>query len=185
MDVIEKLLPSSSYTSILVIVDHLSKQSTLHSDSWYHYITSTAQLFVLNTSFPTTVSLPTSLLIMAQNSYPTSSSPSELQLDMKLHFTSGYIPKVMDKLNKRTRLWNSNLWVYCNCQTRQLVQTPSISLSSLTTILWVPLPALHPSLPTRVIIQTSQFILSVILHLHMPTTLSQTSMSYTSWLWHT
>jgi len=28
-------------------------------------------------------------------------------LDMKLHFTSRYHPKVMDKLNKLIRLWNS------------------------------------------------------------------------------
>jgi len=44
----------------------------------------------------------------------------------------------------------------------------------------VPLPASHPSLPTRVIIQTSWFIWSATLHLHTLVTLSQISTSYTN-----
>jgi len=65
MDFIEKLPPSSGYTSILVIVDCLSKQSlfipthdtitslNLHNSSFY-------------TSFPSMVSLATSLPIAVQ-----------------------------------------------------------------------------------------------------------------------
>src|SRR5882672_2555045 len=47
-------------------------------------------------------------------------------------------------------------------------------------ILRVPLQALHPSLPTRVIIQTSQFTLSATSLLHVLMTLSQTSTNYTT-----
>src|SRR5882672_3171862 len=46
-------------------------------------------------------------------------------------------------------------------------------------ILRVPLQALHPSLPTRVIIQTSQFTLSATSLPHMLVTLSLTSMNFT------
>src|SRR5882724_9244283 len=47
-------------------------------------------------------------------------------------------------------------------------------------MLRVPLPALHLSLPTRVITQTSRFIRSATLHLRALVTLSQTLTSYTS-----
>src|SRR5882672_7066496 len=88
MDFIEKLPPSSSYTSILVIVDHLSKQSLfiLTHDT----ITSQqlAQLFVLH--------------VFSKHGVPshmTSNRGTEFvshffrslrtALDMKLNFTSG------------------------------------------------------------------------------------------------
>src|SRR5882724_6797399 len=89
MDFIEKLLPSSCYTLILVIVDQLSKQSLfiLTHDT----ITSPqlAQLFILH--------------VFSKHSVPshiTSDHGTEFvshffqslgtALDMKLHFTSGY-----------------------------------------------------------------------------------------------
>src|SRR5882672_8043829 len=92
MDFIEKLPQSSGYTSILVIVDHLSKQSLfiLTHDT----ITSQqlAQLFVLH--------------VFSKHSVPshvTSDHRTEFishffqslgtALDMKLHFTSRYHPE--------------------------------------------------------------------------------------------
>src|SRR5882724_4725599 len=85
----------------------------------------------------------------------------------------------MDKLNELIRLWNSTSESIAT--TNKTIGPNSFHyLSSLITILRVPLPALHPSLPTRVIIQTSQFIWSVTLHLCMLVTLSQTLTSYTN-----
>jgi len=78
--------------------DCLSKH---HSSSQFTipYITSTCTTFILHI-FSKHQFQATSLPIMVQNLYPTSSGPSELQLDMKLHFTSGYHLKVMEKPNK-------------------------------------------------------------------------------------
>src|SRR5882724_5921510 len=92
MDFIEKLPPSSGCTSILVIVDHLSKQSLFILT--YDTVTSLqlAQLFVLH--------------VFSKHGIPshvTSDHGSEFMshffrslrtaLEMKLHFTSGYHPK--------------------------------------------------------------------------------------------
>src|SRR5882724_11037900 len=92
MDFIEKLPPSSGYTSILVIVDHLSKHSLFIPT--HDTITSQQlmQLFVLH--------------IFSKHGIPshvTSDHGTEFvshffwslgtALDMKLHFTSGYHPK--------------------------------------------------------------------------------------------
>src|SRR6266850_668260 len=92
MDFIEKLPPSSGYTSILVIVDCLSKHSLfiLTHDS----ITSQqlAQLFVLHVfskqGVPSHVTSDRGMEFVSHffRSLRTA-------LDMKLHFTSGYHPK--------------------------------------------------------------------------------------------
>ena len=89
MDFIEKLPPSSGYTSILVIVDRLSKQSLFIPT--HDTITSSdlAQLFVTH--------------VFSKHGVPshvTSNQGSEfishffqslsMALDMKLHFTLGY-----------------------------------------------------------------------------------------------
>src|SRR5882672_11348762 len=79
----------------------------------------------------------------------------------------------MDKPNELIRLWNST---YESIETTNKTIGPNSYhwLSSLTTILRVPLPALHPSLPTRVIIRTSQFTLSATSLPHVLMTLSLT-----------
>ena len=92
MDFIEKLPPSSGYTSILVIVDRFSKQSLFiptHDTITSHQL---VQLFVLH--------------VFSKHGVPshvTSDRGTELvshffrslgtALDMKLHFTSGYHPE--------------------------------------------------------------------------------------------
>src|SRR5882724_9400315 len=89
MDFIEKLPPSSSFTSILVIVDHLSKQSIFILTHNTIMSLQLAQLFVLH--------------IFSKHGVPshiTSDHSTEFiscffqclrtVLDMKLHFTSRY-----------------------------------------------------------------------------------------------
>jgi len=92
MDFIEKLTPYSSYTSILVIVDHLSKQS----------------LFISGLMTPLRLNNSVQLFILHIFSQAWRSKPRHFQswhgicipflpvlgtaLDMKFHFTSGYHP---------------------------------------------------------------------------------------------
>ena len=106
MNFIEKLPPSSGYTSILVIIDFLSKQSLFIPT--HDTITSPqlAQLFILHV-FSSKVSQATSLLIKIWNLYPTFSSPSELYWTWSFTSLPYIILKVMDKLNEIIRLWNS------------------------------------------------------------------------------
>jgi len=98
MDFIEKLPSSSRFDTILVIVDQLTKQAIFIPA--HDTITSVdlARLFILH--------------VFSKHGIPshvTSDRGSEFvsnffrslgtALDMRLHFTSGYHPKVMDKLN--------------------------------------------------------------------------------------
>ena len=138
----------------------------LHHSSFYTYS-------------PSMVSQVTSLLSMVQNLYPTFSVPSELHWTWRFTSLPDIIPKVMDKLNKIIRLWNSTSESFAT--TNKTIGPNSFHyLSSLTTILRVPLPALHPYLPTRVTTWTLPFIQSTTLHLHALMTLSQILMSYTN-----
>src|SRR6266481_5215973 len=115
MDFIEQLPSSSGYTSILVIVDRLSKQSLfiLTHDT----ITSRdlAQLFVLH--------------VFSKHGVPshvTSDRGSEfvshffrslgMALDMKLHFTSGYHPEGDGQTERTNQTLEQYLRVYCNYQ---------------------------------------------------------------------
>src|SRR5882724_1994266 len=115
MDFIEKLPPSSGYTSILVIVDHLSKQSLFIPT--HDTITSPqlAQLFVLH--------------IFSKHGVPshvTSDHGTEFishffqslgtALDMKLHFTSRYNPKGDGQTEQTNQTLEQYLRVYCNYQ---------------------------------------------------------------------
>src|SRR5882724_13711674 len=85
----------------------------------------------------------------------------------------------MDKPNKLIILWNSTSESIAT--TNKTIGPNSFhSLSSLTTILRVPLLALHPSLPTRVIIQTLPFIRNATLLPHTHVTSSPTSTSCTN-----
>jgi len=115
MDFIEQLPPSLGYTSILVIVDRLSKQSifVLTVDT----ITSAqlAELFVLN--------------VFSKHGVPghcTSDRGSEFvshffrslgaALDMKLHFTSGYHPQADGQTERVNQTLEQYLRTFCNFQ---------------------------------------------------------------------
>src|SRR5882724_11426236 len=92
MDFIEKLPPSSGYTSILVIVDCLSKQSLFIPTHDTIMSQQLMQLFVLHVFFkhgiPSHVTSDCSMEFISHffRSLRTA-------LDMKLHFTSRYHPE--------------------------------------------------------------------------------------------
>src|SRR5882724_9608644 len=92
MDFFEKLPPSSGYTSILVIVDHPSKQSLFIPT--HDTITSLqlAQLFILHVfsmhGIPSNVILDHGMEFISHFFHLLG-----MALDMKLHFTLGYHPK--------------------------------------------------------------------------------------------
>jgi hypothetical protein len=115
MDFIEKLPASSGFTSILVIVDRLSKQGIFILT--FDTITSAqlAQLFVLHVFSKHGVL-----------SHITSDWGSEFvshffqslgkALDMKLHFTSGYHPEGDGQTEWTNQTLEQYLRVYCNYQ---------------------------------------------------------------------
>src|SRR5882724_8003285 len=115
MDFIEKLPPSSGYTSILVIVDHLSKQSLFILTHDTIMSPQLAQLFLLH--------------VFSKHSVPshiTSDHGTEFvshffrslrtALDMKLHFTSRYHPKGDGQTKRNNQTLEQYLQVHCNYQ---------------------------------------------------------------------
>jgi len=112
MNFIEKLPPSSGYTSILVIVDHLSKQSLFIPT--HDTITSLNlhnSLFYM--AFPSTVSQATPLPIAVWNLYPTSSSPWNcIGYEASFHF--GYHPEGDGQTEWNNQTLEQYLQVYCN-----------------------------------------------------------------------
>ena len=115
MDFIEQLPPSSGYTSILVVVDRLSKQAIFIPT--YDTITSAqlAHLFVLH--------------VFSKHGVPlhvTSDRGSEFvshffrsldkALDMKLHFTSRCHPEGDCQTEQTNQTLEQYLWVHCNYQ---------------------------------------------------------------------
>jgi hypothetical protein len=115
MDFIEHLPPSSSFTSILVIIDRLFKQGIFILT--YNTITSAqlAELFVMH--------------VFSKHSVPghvTSDRGSEFvshffrslgsALDMTLHFTSGYHPEGDGQTERVNQTLEQYLCTYCNFQ---------------------------------------------------------------------
>ena len=101
LDFIEKILPSSSsYTAILVIIDHLSTQGLFILT--HNMITSQ-----FSTSSPNMVSQATSLPIMDPSLSHTSSSPLELHSTWSFISLLDTTLREMDRWNKWTRLCNS------------------------------------------------------------------------------
>src|SRR5882724_1814044 len=115
MDFIEKLPPSSGYTSILVIVDHLSKQSLFIPT--HDTITSPqlAQLFVLHVfskhGVPSHVTSDRGTEFISHFFWSLGTA-----LDMKLHFTSGYHPEGDGQTKWTNQTLEQYLQVYCNYQ---------------------------------------------------------------------
>ena len=115
MDFIEKLLSSSGFDTILVIVDQLTKQAIFIPA--HDTITSTdlAQLVVLHVFFKHSVP-----------SHVTSDRGLEFvlnffrslgtALDMQLHFTSGYHPEGDGQTERTNQTLEQYLYVYCNYQ---------------------------------------------------------------------
>jgi len=115
MDFIEKLPPSSGYTSILVIVDRLSKQSLFIPT--HDTITSPqlAQLFVLHIfskhGVPSHVTSDRGMEFVSHFFWSLGTV-----LDMKLHFTSGYHPQGDGQTERTNQTLEQYLRVYCNYQ---------------------------------------------------------------------
>ena len=124
MDFIEKLLSSSGFDTILVIVDWLTKQVIFISV--YDTITSTdlARLFVLHVfskhSVPSHVTSDRGLEFVSNFFWSLGTA-----LNMWLYFTSGYHSKGNGQTEHMNQTLEQYLYVYCNYQlpARQLVQT--------------------------------------------------------------
>ena len=115
MDFIEKLLSSSRFDTILVIVDQLTKQAIFIPA--HNTITSMdlAHLFIL--------------YVFSKHNVPshvTSNKGSEFvsnffwslgtALDMQLHFTSGYHPKGNGQTKCMNQTLEQYIHIYCNYQ---------------------------------------------------------------------
>src|SRR5882724_10703846 len=115
MDFIEKLSPSSSYTSIIVIVDRLSKQSLFIPTHNTIMSPQLAQLFVLHIfsklGVPSHITSDHSMEFVSHFFQSLGTA-----LDMKLHFTSGYHPEGDGQTKRPNETLEQYLRVYCNYQ---------------------------------------------------------------------
>src|SRR6266700_6544142 len=115
MDFIEQLPLSSGFTSILVVVDHLSKQCIFIPMHDTITAPELARLFLLH--------------IFSKHSVPshiTSDRGSEFvshffrslgkALDIHLHFTSGYHPEGDRQTEQMNQMLEQYLWIYSNYQ---------------------------------------------------------------------
>src|SRR5882724_5837984 len=115
MDFKEKFPPSSGYTSIIVIVDHLSKQSLfipIHNTIMSSQL---AQLFILHVfskhSVPSHITSNRSMEFVSHFFQSLGTA-----LDMKLHFTSRYHTKGDGQTKQTNQTLEQYLRVYCNYQ---------------------------------------------------------------------
>src|SRR5882724_4887465 len=115
MDFIEKLPPSSSYTSILIIVDHLSKQSLFIPTHNTIMSQQLAQLFALHVfskhGIPSHITSDHGMEFISHFF-----GSLRTVLDMKLHFTSRYHPEGDGQIEQTNQTLEQYLQVYCNYQ---------------------------------------------------------------------
>src|SRR5882724_11870541 len=115
MDFIEKLPPSLGYTSILVIVDHLSKQLLFILTHYTITSPQLAQLFVLHVfskhGVPSHVTSDRGTEFVSHFFHSLGTA-----LDMKLHFTLGYHPEGDRQTEQTNETLEQYLRVYCNYQ---------------------------------------------------------------------
>jgi len=115
IDFIEKLPSSSSFNTILVIVDCLSKQAIFIPTHDTIPLAELAHIFVIHVFSKYGVL-----------SYVTSDYSSEFvshffsslgtALDMRLHFTSGYHPEANGQAERTNQTLKQYLCIYCNYQ---------------------------------------------------------------------
>src|SRR6266481_4760438 len=152
MDLIEQLPSSSGYTSILVIVDCLSKQSLFiptHNTITSHNL---VQLFVLHVFSKHRV--PSHVMSDCGSEFVSHFFQSlSTALNMKLHFTSSSHPEGDGQTKHTNQTLDSTSG--CTATTSRTTGPASCpSWSSRTTIHLAPLLAPHHSLPTRDTIPT-------------------------------
>ena len=113
MDFIEKLLLSSRFDTILVIVDQLTKQAIFIPAHNTIMFVDVACLFILHVfskhSVPSHVISDRSLEFVS-NFFRSLGTA----LDMQLHFTSGYHPKDDEQTECTNQTLEQYLYVYCN-----------------------------------------------------------------------
>jgi len=115
MDFIEKLPSSSSFDTILIIVDCLLKQAIFIPT--HDTITSVelACLFVIHVfskhGVPSHVMSDCSLEFVSHFFRSLGTA-----LDMRLHFTSGYHPEANGQVERTNQILEQYLCIYCNYQ---------------------------------------------------------------------
>ena len=115
MDFIKKLLSSSGFDTILVIVNQLTKQAIFIPAHDTIMSTDLARLFVLHVfskySIPSHVTSDRGLEFVSNFFWSLGTA-----LDMWLHFTSGYHPKGDGQTKHMNQTLEQYLRVYCNYQ---------------------------------------------------------------------
>ena len=115
MDFIEQLPPSEGYTDILVIVDRLTKQAIFIPTTGTVDATKLAQLFIEHVfakhGTPSHVTTDRGVEFVSKFFKSLASN-----LDMKLHFTSGYHPEADGQTERTNQTLEQFLRIYCNYQ---------------------------------------------------------------------
>jgi len=115
MDFIEQLPLSEGYTDILVVVDRLTKQATFIPTTRTIDATKLAQLFIEHVfakhGAPSHVTSDRGVEFTSKFFKSLASN-----LDMKLHFTSGYYPEVDGQTECTNQTLKQFLRIYCNYQ---------------------------------------------------------------------
>ena len=176
MNFIKKLLLSSKFDTILVIVDQLTKQIIFISAHDTIISVNLACLFVLHMfskySVPSHITSNRGLEFVLN-----SSIPQTLLLTCGFTLLQATTPKVIDKPNAQIKLL-SNTSVYIVTTSKITSLNSYLSQSLPIIMLQVLLLVFFHSLPIRDIIQTLLFTLNTILLPPEPITSLQISMSY-------
>jgi len=115
MDFIEKLPSSSSFDTILVIGDHLSKQAIFIPTHDTITLVELARLFVIHVFSKHGV--PSHVMSNRGSEFVSHFFRSlGTTLDMRLHFTSGYHPEANSQAEQTNQTLEQYLCVYCNYQ---------------------------------------------------------------------
>ena len=115
MDFIEQLPPSEGYTDILVIVDRLTKQAIFVPTTRTINATGLARLFIEHVvakhGTPSHVMSDRGVEFVSKFFRSLADN-----LDMKLHFTSGYHPEADGQTERTNQTLEQFLRIYCNYQ---------------------------------------------------------------------
>ena len=115
MDFIEHLPTSSGYTSILIVVDRLSKQGIFILTVDKINTLQLAKLFVINMFSKHGV--PTHITCDHGSEFVSAFFRSLGQaLDMKIHFTLGYHLECDSQTEHLNQTLEQYLWIFCNYQ---------------------------------------------------------------------
>jgi len=115
MDFIEKLPSSSSFDTILVIVDHLLKQAIFIPTHDTITLAELACLFVVYVFSKHKV--PFHIMSDCGSEFVSHFFYSlGTVLDIRLHFTSGYYPEANSQVEWTNQMLEQYLCVYCNYQ---------------------------------------------------------------------